>query len=128
MKKQIVLLIYVVALLLITGCSRIKIDQDNLTDIVFHSEKPGEQETISFVNPNGQSKQVYDSGRSFSLPVWSNDGERLFGLANHTDVGYPTSLEIKTGKMKKCKGGQYYHQIQDTANKNNPNEVILMDA
>ena len=128
MKKGKILLIFGLAILLLAGCSRIHIDQDKLKDIIFQSRKPGEWETISFVDPDGQSKLVYESGRAFLLSVWSDDGKRLFGLADETYHGLPASLEIENGKFKKCKLGYYYQQIQGAANIENPLEVILMDA
>jgi hypothetical protein len=128
MKKIINMLIFCILILGIAGCSKIYIDQDNLKEIIFQSRKQGEWETISFVNPSGQSKQVYEIGRPFLLSVWSDDGKRLFGLADETYFGFPASIEIETGKIKICGRGQYYEQIQGTANIENPHEVILMDA
>jgi hypothetical protein len=128
MKNIMRLLIFGILMLEIAGCSRIYIDQNNKKDIIFQSRKPGEWETISFIDPDGQSKQVYEVGGPFLLSVWSEDGKRLFGLADETYFGFPAFIEIESGKMKKCGGGQYYHQIQGAANKKNSNEVILMDA
>ena len=68
----------------------------------------------------------------FNRPVWSHDGNILFGLSKYPKIqidGYPAYWDLENGKYSRCKTDLApYRQIQDAGNPDNPLEVLLADS
>lgn len=86
---------------------------------------------LGFVDSNGENNQLIMTTRQFSKPVWSSDGNFIYGLTDSTgpDYGYPAYWDLQKGKLGVCsKDLPYSIQIHGAGNPENPYEVILQDA
>jgi hypothetical protein len=82
---------------------------------------------LGFVQSNGEDNQLLEIHRKLDRPVWSLDGQFLFGLSGGkaSMYGFPTYWDFEKGRFKMCKNLGELEQIQGAGNPENPYEVIL---
>jgi len=86
---------------------------------------------LGFVQSNGEDNQILEPDRQFAKPVWSADGNILFGLTGSTGsyMGYPAFWDIQNGRFGVCNQNlPYFHQVQGSGNLENPYEVIVQNV
>jgi len=85
---------------------------------------------LGFVNASGGNTQKLEINRQFEKPVWSADGQFLYGLsgAHGNYMGYPAYWDLQKGHYGICKRNlPYFGQIQGSGNPENPYEVIVQN-
>jgi hypothetical protein len=65
-------------------------------------------------------------------PVWSNDGNIIYGLSGSgqagADGGHPAFWDLETGRYRLCKRDlPFFYGIQGSGNPNNSYEVVVQD-
>jgi Tol biopolymer transport system component len=132
-KKFSILCLHLSAAILLSGCGT-TLDWPKTTpdrDILFQSNvrRPFE---LYFINEDGSNHQLLEVPQNFVKPIWSFDGQTIYGLSNplgrfpYEGMGYPAYWNIKSGNLQICaKNLPYYQKIQAYGNRDRPNEVIL---
>ncbi len=100
-------------------------------DIFFQSEDD-QGYLLNFINADGSGHQDILLKQQIIKPVWSADGDTVYGLSNpkftfpYSDIGYPAYWDIKQGKFKDCSNNQpYYAQIEEYESTNDQHLVLL---
>lgn len=91
---------------------------------------------LGFIQPDGTDNQIIEPRKRLAIPVWSNDGNIIYGLSGSGQAGayggYPAYLDLEFGRYKVCsfkiwrQNWPFYKQIQGSGNPLNPYEVIVM--
>jgi tricorn protease-like protein len=87
---------------------------------------------LGFVQPDGTGNQIIELRKRLARPVWSNDGNIIYGLSGSGQAGayggHPAFWDLETGRYKICsKGLPFFTQIQELANGENSYEVIVQN-
>lgn len=83
---------------------------------------------LGFVDADGRSNQVFDLKQQFTSPVWSADGQYLYGLSKGKglSIGYPAVWDMPKKRLMVCDWNQpNYMQIQGYFLPENPYMVIV---
>lgn len=83
---------------------------------------------LGFVQPDGSNNQVLLPDQKFERPVWSADGEFLYGLTNGSGsyYGYPSYWDFQNGRFGSCEQSlPFFMWIQGPFIPDNPYEVIV---
>jgi len=86
---------------------------------------------LGFVDPSGENNQIIEPDRQFDKPVWSANGEFLYGLTGATGsyMGFPAYWDLENGRFGVCKRNfHFFEQIQGSGNSANPYEIIVQDV
>jgi hypothetical protein len=128
---KFILLIYFI--LGMSGCQSVWQKPVPESEIIYQVEEVNTSPyyRLGFVNPTGEDNQIIKVTRKFSRPVWSLDGNFLYGLSWNGDIynGYPAYWDLKKGKFGGCNWQlPYFEQIQGYGNPENPYQVIVQDG
>lgn len=103
-------------------------------NIVFQSSM-NTSTKLYFIKDDGSNLQILNIFEKFSIPVWSSDGKRLYGLSTAKGVaspeylGFPAYWNINNGEFKRCSNNlPFFWQIEEYKNSGNPNIVILYNT
>lgn len=134
------LILCLIAAILLSGCI---ISHSNTTgwpttvpdgDILFQSQQQTLFE-LNFIDADGSNHQRLEVPQNFIKPVWSADGQIIYGLSSpiglfpYEDIGYPAYWNLKDGTLATCNTElPYYSQIAPSGNPDLPHEVILYNV
>lgn len=123
----------IVFVLYLTGCKSIWQEPIPEGEIVYQGEGIYNHSGhyLGFVQPDGSDNQVLLPNRDFEKPVWSADGEFLYGLThgNGSYYGYPAYWDLQNGRFGSCERDlPYFDRIQGPFNPGNPYELIIQDT
>lgn len=94
------------------------------TELIYQAD----YKVLGFVDADGQANQVLVINQQFAKPVWSADGQYLFGLSKGKGVswGYPAVWDLSKKRFKVCDWNQpHFGQIQSYDDPENPYMVIV---
>lgn len=88
---------------------------------------------VGFVDANGENNQIIEIQSKFTKPVWSTDGNIIYGLSGSAQAGsyhgHPAYWNIETGRFLICTDNlPFFEYIQGRDSANNPYEVIVQDV
>ena len=86
---------------------------------------------LGFMNADGQDNQVFELKRQFTNPVWSLDGQYLYGLSRGKGlgIGRPAVWDLSKKRFKVCDWNlPYFEQIQSYDDPENPYTVIVQNS
>jgi hypothetical protein len=130
--------LFVFVVFLVSGCGHVSTGTWNQPiptgDILFQVVRPDVYE-FDLIQADGTNHQSVNLPHDFVVPVWSANGEILYGLSNprgmipYGDAGYPAYWNIKSGKFKNCAGNTpIYFQIEPIPTLESPHAVLLHNA
>ena len=130
MKIHVIFTISIIIILCLTGCQSVWRRPIPDSEIVYQGEeiRKSAAHMMGFVRPNGADNQVLEIDRAFEKPVWSSDGELLYGLYGGEGyyMGYPAYWDLQRGRIGFCNREiPYFTQIKGSGNPENPYEVIV---
>jgi hypothetical protein len=87
---------------------------------------------LGFVQPDGTGNQIIELRKRLARPVWSNDGNIIYGLSGSgqagADGGHPAFWDLETGRYRLCKRDlPFFYGIQGSGNPDNSYVVVVQD-
>ena len=129
---KIIIFSSIIVILGLTGCLAVGRKAIPEGEIVYQGEEICTYPCyrLGFVDSNGENIDSLELSRPFSKPVWSIDGNYLYGLSTPGGVyiGSPAYWDLQKGSFRKCSQQlPYFDLIQGSENQDNPYEVIVQD-
>ena len=121
------------SILFLAGCKSVWQQPLPDTEIIYQGEgthdTPGH--VLGFIQSNGENNQILEINKQFEKPVWSDDGNFIYGLSGSTGsyMGYPAYWDLQKGRYGICNRNlPYFEQIQGFNSSENHYEVVVQDV
>lgn len=129
MRPSIKLILVLCALILLSSCKSAWQQPFPDAEIVYQTGLI-EQKQVGFINSDGSNQVKVKVGEYLRKPVWSSDGNLIYGLAEgllpQYILGSPASWDQNLG-LTKCRKMDLFERIEGVGNKTNPMDVLIHD-